>query len=30
MGEISTPDIQMYSDATYFDINIQLKAESWM
>lgn len=30
MGEISTPDIQIYSDATYFDINMQLKAESWM
>lgn len=30
MGEISTPDIQIYSEGTYFDINIQIKAESWM
>lgn len=30
MGEINTPDAQICSDATNFDISIQLKIEGWM
>jgi len=30
MGQINTPDVQIYSDATHLDIKIQLKTETWM